>query len=247
MILFAALAIFAGQDISIPSGKETIKAYVAVPEKEGRHPAVVVVHEWWGLNDQVKTVADRLAKAGYVALVPDLYRGKVGADAESAHELMRGLPEERAVADLRAAADFLAKHDRVNGKSYGIVGFCMGGRLALLSSIADARFLGTVICYGRPETDPEKLKKLTGPVLGIFGGADQGIGPEQLESLKKGLETAGKKVEIKVYDGAGHAFMNEKGRHYKEDAASDAWKRILVFFREQSARLKFEVKNPLNP
>lgn len=230
MIFLAALALLAGQEITLPSGKETIKAYVAVPEKEGKHPAIVVVHEWWGLNEQIKTVADRIAKAGYVAIVPDLYRGKVGADAESAHELMRGLPDERAIADLKATADFLAKHERVLGKGYGIVGFCMGGRLSLLTSIEDARYRATVLCYGRPETDPEKLKKLSGPFLGIFGGADQGIGPEQHEALRLGLEKAGKKAEIEVYEGAGHAFMNEKGRHYKEDAAADAWKRIFEFF-----------------
>lgn len=232
MILFAALALVAGQEITIPSGKETIKAYLAVPEKEGKHPALIVVHEWWGLNEQMKSVADRIAKAGFVALVPDLYRGKVGQDAESAHELMRGLPDERAIADLKAAADFLIKSERVMAKSLGIVGFCMGGRLSLLSSLEDSRFRATVLCYGRPETDPQKLKKLAGPFLGIFGGADQGIGTEQIEALRKGLESAGKKTEIKVYEGAGHAFMNEKGRHYKEDAAADAWKRIFRFFDE---------------
>lgn len=230
LTLTLTLAFGAGQDITIPSGKETIKAYIAIPEKEGKHPAVVVVHEWWGLNDQIKGAADRLAKAGYVAIVPDLYRGKVGQDAESAHELMRGLPEERAVADIKATADFLGKHERVAGKSFGVVGFCMGGRLSLLSAIDDSRFQATVLCYGRPETDPEKLNKLAGPVLAIFGGADNGIGPEQHEAFRQGMEKAVKKLEIKVYDGAGHAFMNEKGRNYKEEATTDAWKHILEFF-----------------
>ena len=224
-----------GKEVTIPLGKETIKGYLALPEKEGRHAAVVVVHEWWGLNDQIKGVADRLAKEGFLALVPDLYRGKVGTDAESAHELMRGLPEERAVADLKAAADFLARHERAAPSKLGIVGFCMGGRLSLLASIEDSRFGATVICYGRPETSPERLKKLSGALLGIFGGADQGIGPEQLEDLKKGLAAAGKTADIRVYPEAGHAFLNEKGKHYREKDASDAWTRILEFFRKSLA------------
>jgi len=231
-VLSAVLSSPSGKDVTFPSGKETIKAYLAVPEKEGKHPAVLVIHEWWGLNDQIKSVADRLAKEGYVALVPDLYRGKVGTDAESAHELMRGLPEERAVADIRAAADFLGKHERVASAKFGIVGFCMGGRLSLLSAIEDGRFAATVICYGRPETNPEKLKKVNGPVLGIFGGADQGIGKDQTDALEAGLKTAGKKGDIQVYDGCGHAFLNEKGKGYKEKEAAEAWKKIFEFFRK---------------
>jgi carboxymethylenebutenolidase len=112
----------------------------------------------------------------------------------------------------------------------GVVGFCMGGRLALLSAIGSKEFSACSIFYGRPESDPASLAKLSCPVLGIYGGADQGIGPDQVDPFREGLEKAGVKHEVKVYEGAGHAFLNETGRNYHPAAAKDAWAKLTDFF-----------------
>ena len=221
----------AGVMVDIPSGNETIKAYVSAPGKKGG-PAVVIVQEWWGLDGWIKSVADKFAAQGYTAIAPDLYRGQVATEPELAHELLRGLPDERAIRDIRAAATWARLKTGGAASRVGVIGFCMGGRLALLSSLDKGPFDATVIAYGSPETNPERLKTLKGRLLGIFGGADRGIGKDQTEALKTGLEKAKRKGQVIVYPGAGHGFMNDM-RPGQYDAASSlvAWAEIREFFQ----------------
>jgi carboxymethylenebutenolidase len=225
----------AGTMITIPSGREKIQAYLATPgvgaSKGG--PAVVVVQEWWGLDSWVKSAADRLAAMGYVAIAPDLYRGQVATEPQLAHELMRGLPDTRAVRDLRAASTWARSGPGGRAKRVGVVGFCMGGRLALLAALNRGPFDATVVAYGSPETNPVHLRTLRGPVLGIFGGADRGIGRDQTDALEAGLEKAGKEGRVLVYDGAPHAFMNDQrpAQHHPE-ATRKAWKEIEEFLED---------------
>lgn len=218
----------AGSMVRIASGTDTVAAYLARPAAPPT-AAVVVIQEWWGLNDWVKKVADRLAAQGYLAIAPDLYRGQVATDADLAHELMRGLPDERAVRDLRAASDFVRGLPEMRGLKVGVIGFCMGGRLSLLASLDNGPFDATVVAYGSPVTDAARLKTVRGPVLGIFGGTDRGIGPEQTGGLEKGLRDAGKNGEVIVYPNAGHAFLNDTGSNFRADAAKQAWERIDDF------------------
>lgn len=217
-----------GSMIRIASGADSILAYVSRPE--GKPKAfVVVVHEWWGLVDWPKSVADRLASKGYLAIVPDLYRGKTAEDSDLAHELMRGLPEERAIADIRAAADFVR---RAEGKELkgAVIGFCMGGGLALRAALDHGPFQATVVCYGSPVTSADRLKTLSGPVLGIYGKDDRGIGPDQTNALERGLRSAGKLGGVHVYEKAGHAFLNDQNPSaYAPDAAKAAWLEIDPF------------------
>lgn len=217
-----------GSMIRIPSGADSILAYVSRPA--GKPKAfVVVVFEWWGLVDWPKSVADRLASQGYLAIVPDLYRGKTAEDPELAHELMRGLPEERAIADIRAAADFVRRTEGKERKG-GVIGFCMGGGLALRAALDHGPFQATVVCYGSPVTSIERLKTLSGPVLGIYGRGDRGIGPDQTQALEDGLGAAGKLGGVHAYENAGHAFMNDQNPSaYVPDAAKDAWREIDSF------------------
>ena len=209
-------------------------AFVVTPPGKDPIPAIVVIHEWWGLNGQIRGMARRFADLGYVTIVPDLYRGKVAFDPETAHELMRGLPEERALSDIEAAIAWLRTQPRVARSKIGIVGFCMGGRLSQLTALESKDIAACVMFYGQPETHPDKLAALSAPLLAHFGAEDQGIGQDQVDALKAGLQKAGKtRFEIYVYPGAGHAFMNETGRGYHADAARLGWARTTDFFRRE--------------
>jgi carboxymethylenebutenolidase len=224
-----------GTLVSLRSGKDSLGAYFIEPKGKGPFPGVVVIQEWWGLNDQIKGVADRLASEGFAAIVPDLYHGKVATDPEKAHELMRGLEETVALADLGAAMDHLRSLPEVGKGKIGSVGFCMGGGLSLRLALRRSDLAGAVMFYGSPETDPALLKSVACPVLGLFGEDDQGIPREKVEAMAKGLQEVGKGAEVKIYPKAGHAFFNETRPSYSPEAASDAWKRTLAFFQ---ARLK---------
>lgn len=208
-----------------------MKGYLVKPEGKGPFPGIVVVQEWWGLNNQIKGVADRLAAEGYAAIVPDLYHGKIATDPEQAHVLMRGLDDKEALADLGAAVDYLKSLPEVGSSKIGSVGFCMGGGLSLQLDLNRPDMAGAVMFYGQPESDPARVKKAAGPVLGLFGEQDEGIPKEKVMAMEKALKDAGKGVEVKIYPGAGHAFFNETRPSYNAAAAADAWSRTLAFFK----------------
>jgi carboxymethylenebutenolidase len=216
-------------NVSLAEQGSPTRAFVVVPAGKAICPGVVLVHEWWGLNGQIRGMARRLADLGYVVIVPDLYRGRVTGDPEMAHELSRGLTDASAAADIDASAAWLRSHPRVGKRPIGVMGFCMGGRLALLAPLRSNQFAASVVFYGPPETDPGKLATLRAPLLGHFGTEDQGIPAAQVAALRDGLRQAGKSVEIYEYSGAGHAFMNETGRNYHAAAARIAWARTAAF------------------
>jgi carboxymethylenebutenolidase len=227
--LGATSASAAGTDVSYKSGGETVHGIVYAPEGKGPHPGIVVIHEWWGLTDWVKDQAAELAKQGYVALAIDLYRGKVATDPEAAHELARGLPEDRAVRDLKAAFTYLKGRKDVNGK-IGVIGWCMGGGYALALALNEPRVTATVINYGRLATDPAAIGKIHGPVLGIFGGKDRGITPDDVHAFEAEMKKLGKKIDVVIYPDAGHAFENPNNKDgYRADDAADAAKRTKAF------------------
>jgi carboxymethylenebutenolidase len=207
------------------------RGYLTVPNQPGRKPAVIVIQEWWGVNDWVRQQADRFSGQGYVALAVDLYRGKVTSSMEEAHELSRGLPEDRAIADLKAAVDYLSARDDVDPQRIGVIGWCLGGGYALALATNDPRVKATVVNYGRLVTDSNAITKINGPVLGNFGGADRGIPPEDVKKFGAELTKYGKLGDIKIYDGAGHAFMNPDNKQgYDAASTQDAWSRIDGFF-----------------
>lgn len=208
-----------------------VRAYLALPKGEGTHAAVIVIHEWWGLNDWVKKQADKLAAEGYVALAVDLYRGKVAVTQEQAHEYMSGLGEDDAIRMLRAATDFLRGRSDVRAHAIGVVGWCMGGRYAIRLAAADPGIKACVMYYGTPITDENAIRGIQAAILGNFGGDDGGPSPEQVKEFEKALRKAGKEVDFKIYPGAPHAFANENNPWggYREVAAKDAWSRTLRF------------------
>ena len=233
-ILFA-LASFAAdsKNVSYKSGDETLQGVLYTPSGKGPFPALVVIHEWWSLNDWVKEQASKLADQGYVALAVDLYRGKVATTPDMAHELMRGVPEDRAQRDLHAAAEFLQSQPNVRKDRVGSIGWCMGGGYSLDVALQEPTLAAAVINYGHLATDPEALKKINASILGLFGGQDRGIPAEDVRQFEATLKQLGKKVEIKIYPDAGHAFENPNNKDgYRAGDAADAWNRTVAFLRQ---------------
>jgi carboxymethylenebutenolidase len=213
--------------VSLPNGAP---GYLALPKGGGVHPAVIVVHEWWGLNDHTRDDTDRLAYRGYVSLAVDLYRGKSTSDPDVAHELMRGLPEDRALGDLEAAFAWLAARADVDPARVAIVGWCMGGGYALALAVDQPKLRAAVVNYGRLVTAPDKVAQIRAAFLGNFAGQDQGISPADVQAFEKQLRQTDTDVDIKIYASDAHAFMNPANlKGYDEVAAKDAWGRIDAF------------------
>lgn len=229
--VLASIAVAAdSKTVSYKSGDETVQGVLYTPSGNGPFPAIMVIHEWWGLNDWVKEQASKLAGEGYAALAIDLYRGKVAKTADEAHEIMRGVPEDRAKRDLHAAFAFLASRPNVKKDRIGAIGWCMGGGYSLDVALQEPTLAADVINYGHLATDAEALKKINAPILGIFGAQDRGIPVADVRKFGETLDNMGKKIEIKIYDDAGHAFENPNNKDgYREADASDAWKRTADF------------------
>ncbi|HJW15340.1 MAG TPA: dienelactone hydrolase family protein [Thermoanaerobaculia bacterium] len=231
---FLAVAPASAGPFKMVVDKKPLSGYLAEPKGAGTHPAIVVIHQWWGLNDWVKEQSDSLAAHGYIALAVDLYKGKVANDQETAHQLMSGLDDDEAIATLRRAADFLRTRDDVRAQAIGVIGWCMGGKYSIRLAAADPGIRACVMYYGAPITDPVSIKGIQAAVLGNFGGDDKGPTPEQALEFEKALRAAGKKVDFKIYPGAGHAFadINNPWGGYRAEAAKDAWARTVAFLDE---------------
>jgi carboxymethylenebutenolidase len=205
-------------ELTLPDGK-TSAAYVARPKGAPRG-GLLIVHEWWGLNDAVKAEADRYAGQGYLVLAVDLFGGTVTSDAEEAQKLMSALDEKAATETEVAGVDWLAR--ALPGKKVATLGWCMGGGQSLNASLASGGKVGaTVMYYGLPVTDVNLLRKLQGPILGIWARRDGWITPEKVAAFDIALKDAGIKHEFRSYD-ADHAFANPTGGRYNPAAAQDA-------------------------
>ena len=231
MLLLAASALaVTSKEVTYKSGDETVKAILYTPEGKGPFPGIVVIHEWWGLNDWVKDQAAKLAGEGYEALAIDLYRGKVGTTPEEAHEIMRGVPEDRANRDLEAAYQFLASQAEVKKDRIGAIGWCMGGGYALDLALEEPKLAADVINYGHLATDPAALAKINAPILGLFGAQDRGITPADVKQFGEAMDKAGKKIDVTIYPDAGHAFENPNNKDgYRAADAADAWSKTVNF------------------
>jgi carboxymethylenebutenolidase len=231
-LLGAAAAPAGEQTVGFKSGDEQASGFLVTPEGKGPFPGVVVVHEWWGLDGWVKDQARALAKEGYAALAVDLYRGKVTAKQEEAHQLMMGLPPDQALRDLRAGFAYLQSQPSVRKDRVGSIGWCMGGRYTLQLATVEPRLAAVVAYYGAPPTDPATIAAIRAPILGNYGGEDKGPSPEQVQAFEAAMKKAGKTIDVKVYPGAPHAFanVNNPWGGYRKEAAEDAWARTTGFF-----------------
>ena len=227
----AGAAFAAEQTVTWKSGDEQASGLLVTPEGKGPFPAIVVIQEWWGLNDWVKDETRALAKEGYVALAVDLYRGKVATQQEDAHQLMMGLAPDRAIRDLKGAYSFLQARADVRKDRIGSIGWCMGGRYSLALATEEPTLAAVVAYYGAPPTDLDAIGRIRAPVLGNYGGDDKGPSPEQVRLFEDLLKKAGKPVDIKIYPGAGHAFanVNNPWGGYRKEAAEDARTRTKAF------------------
>ena len=193
-------------------------------------PGLVVIHEWWGLNDNIVDQARRLADQGYAALAVDLYGGETADAPDAAMALMQAVDAEAAVDNLRQAHAFLAAR---GAPAVGSIGWCFGGGQSLQAALAlPAELDAAVVYYGQPVTDAEALRPLQMPVLGIFGAEDAAFPPDTLDAFQAALAEAGVTHEVVVYPGADHAFANPSGERYQPEAAEDAWARTTAFLAE---------------
>jgi carboxymethylenebutenolidase len=222
-----------GKPVTYKSGTETVNALLYTPSGKGPFPALVVIHEYWGLNDWVKEQASKLADQGYVALAIDLYRGKVATTPDEAHEIMRGVPEDRASRDLLAASAYLRSQKNVDPARVGSIGWCMGGGYAFNLAVNDPKLKAVVINYGHLASDDATLKKINAAVLGIFGGQDRGIPPADVKKFESQMKALGKTVDVHIFPDAGHAFENPNNKTgYRADDAAQAWKLTTDFLAQ---------------
>jgi carboxymethylenebutenolidase len=211
----------------------TATGYLAVPAS-GSGPGVVVLQEWWGLDDHIRSVCDRLAADGFVAVAPDLYHGETTEAPDEAQQKMMAMSMDQAEQEMSGAVDFLAAHDATTGDGVGAIGFCLGGGLAVWAATINPKVRAVVsFYYVMPHGKPD-FSKIAAPVLGHFGTADDFIALETSEALLVELRDAGVKAEFVFYEGAGHAFFNDTNRlgTYDPDAAGRAWQRSVDFLTE---------------
>ena len=209
---------------------ETLMGYLAHSASGEPAPAIIVIQEWWGLNDHIKDVANRFANEGFVALAPDLYHGKVATEPDEARKLVMELDNAEAVKEIEQAIAYLQGQDYVSADKVGVVGYCMGGGLVLRTALASENVGAGVVYYGQP-LDPAEAGEVNAPIL-TFIGTEDNIPVEGIEAMHAAFEEAGIENEYEVYDGAQHAFFNDTRESYNEAAAADAWPRTLSWFRE---------------
>lgn len=233
-------------EVKIPAKGGEMPAYRAMPEKGGAFPVVLVVQEIFGVHEHIKDICRRLAKAGYLAVAPELYarQGDVSkmADTQEIFKVVSRVPDAQVMADLDAAADWAGKSGKGDLKRLGITGFCWGGRIVWLYAAHSPQLKAGVAWYGRlvgqasdlqPQHPIDVAAKLKAPVLGLYGGADTGIPIETVERMRQALKAAGGGSEIVVYPDAPHAFHADYRPSYRKEAAQDGWKRMLEWFQRQ--------------
>lgn len=209
---------------------EQLMGYLARPADGEPRPAIIVIQEWWGLNEHIKDVTRRFARENFVALAPDLYHGAVTSEPDEARKLVMELDMAEAVREIMRGIDFLQEQDYVAGQEVGIVGFCMGGGLVLQTALIESELAAGVVYYGRP-LSPARSAQVRAPILGFFGEEDGGIPVPDVEAMHQAFDEANIENEVHIYDGAGHAFFNDTRSSYDPEAATDAWPRTLDWFR----------------
>lgn len=207
--------------------------YLARPTAAGTYPGVVVIQEWWGVDDHIKNVTERFAHKGYVALAPDLYRGEVAKEPTDAQRLVMKVQRMQALQDIQGAVDYLDQQDMVLPHKAGVIGFCFGGGLAMMTSYLGKGIGAVVVLYGAG-VDPtdDEFQKVSAPVLGLYGDQDPGFTAAKINGWGDKFKQFGKINEMVIYKGAAHAFFNDTRASYNQAAAQDSWIRALAWFQK---------------
>jgi carboxymethylenebutenolidase len=223
-------------DIDFPAGDATAPGYLAVPQG-GSGPATIVLQEWWGLDEHIRSICDRLAADGFFALAPDLYRGASTTQPSEAEQKMMAMSMGQVEQDMCGAAAYLQGQPGVQGDGVASVGFCLGGGLSVWAAATCPNITAAVTYYYvMPHGKPD-FSKIKGPVLGHFGTADEFIPPAEAEKLETEMRDAGVDVKFEYYEGAGHAFFNDTNRMgtYDKQLTDLSWERTLTFLRSALA------------
>jgi len=220
-----------GQMINFKGNGETYDGYSSSPANGG--PGVIVIQEWWGLNDHIKDISDRFAAEGFTSLAPDLYKGEIAKAPDEAGKLMMALNIAEAEKILRGAIQTLLSHPSCMSKTVGVVGFCMGGQLAMYAAATNPDQVSACVnFYGiHPDVKPP-FAKMKAALLGLFAETDKSVNAQSVEALRKELTAAGKTFDLHTYQKVGHAFFNDTRPVYDAESAKDAWRRTLEFFRK---------------
>jgi len=220
-----------GERVEFPSNGHTCQGYLATP-KSGSGPAVVVIQEWWGIVHHIESLVERFAAEGFLAMAPDLYHGKTTKSPDEAAKMLMELDADRAEREIAGAGEYLLQRPECTSKTYGVVGFCMGGALAQFAASKEAKVGAAVSFYGGFKKAPIDWTNLRAPILLFYGEEDQGVPAAGGRELEKKLQELGKNVTLKTYPNAGHAFFNDdRPEAYNAEASADAWPRTLEFFR----------------
>jgi carboxymethylenebutenolidase len=219
-------------DVEFEANGGTASGYLAVPES-GKGPGVVVLQEWWGVDDYIRQYCDRFASEGFVALAPDLYHGETAQQPDEAQQKMMALNMDQAEKEMRGAADYVAQHEATEGDGVGAVGFCLGGGLAVWAGTVNPKVKAVAsYYYVMPHGKPD-FSKLQAPVLGHFGTSDDFIPVDDAKGLEQEIKDAGSDATFEFYEGAGHAFANPHDRlgTYNEEHDRSAWQKTVDFLK----------------
>ncbi len=218
-------------NVSIRSEEVTyyndVKGYLVRPDDNKSYPGIIMIHEWWGLNEHIKEVANTIAKEGYVVLAVDLYNGNVAQNSSEAMQYRMGIDQNESIKNMKAGIDYLKNEEGIS--KVASIGFCFGGEQSAKLSTSDANLDATIIFYGSLPQEIDEIAKIDAPVLGIFGELDTGITPDTVEVFRTGLNEVGYENDITIYSGVGHAFLNPSGSRFAENETKDAWMKTLSF------------------
>lgn len=228
------MAVIRTSHVDLKINGENAYAYVAEPDDNAKHPGVVVIQEWWGMESHVREIAERLAHEGFVAAVPDLYHGKIATEPNDAQKMVMMLTKnvDRAAQEIIGTLETLKAMPNVEPKKLGLIGFCVGGFLAF--KVAERhRDLAVVVPFyaGGYDPKPEDVTKVNAPILAVYGSKDQSIPRTQVEKIERMYREAGKDITVKTYN-AGHAFINPHHGDGNAEAAADAWPLAVNFLRQ---------------
>lgn len=227
---FAQLRATEGRNVQLQVGGETVRAFIAGEDIGADRPGVVVVHGWWGMNAQIKGVTERVADLGYVAIVPDLYRGRLPADLGYANDFMRDLDQDWVMKVLQGAIRYLRSMPGARRRPVGMIGFDMGGELTLSAALQGLPVQSAVSFYGDTRNDPAQMELLDIPFLGIFAHDDRATPPADVEQFEAMLEELGKNVQIVTLSDVGRYFSNEDRPGFDAEATRSAWSITRDFF-----------------